>query len=50
MTIEEATQILKHHNKWRRDETGKLKLANPKLIGEAIDTVIQFIELYNKNK
>lgn len=38
MTIEEAIAILKHHNEWRRG--ADIPMEEPKVIGEAIDTVV----------
>lgn len=29
MTLKEAIEILRHHNNWRRDRTGKLTLLTP---------------------
>ncbi len=41
MTVEEAAALLAQHNKWRRD----IRMANmvePKLLGQAIDTILQY--------
>ena len=42
MTLHEALTILKEYNEWRRDNTvpPKTTMANPKLLGEAIDLVV----------
>ena len=40
MTIEEAIEILKHHNEWRRGANLELKMVNPTELGIAIDIVI----------
>ena len=46
MTIEEALQILKDHNAWRRDngDTENIVMHNPKVIGEAIDVAIAYMQ------
>ena len=40
MNIEKAIKILELHNEWRRDNSGKLEMENPKILGEAIDLVV----------
>tara|TARA_R110000851_G_scaffold280963_1_gene434330 strand:- start:164 stop:340 length:177 start_codon:yes stop_codon:yes gene_type:complete len=40
MKLTEAIKILENHNKWRRDNTGELTMANPTLLGKAIDAVL----------
>lgn len=50
MKIKEAVQILKDHNTWRRYE-GKIEdtpeMQNPKLIGEALDLLIDYWDFIN---
>lgn len=41
MKIEKAIKILELHNKWRRDNGGKYKMAEPKELGIAIDTIVR---------
>lgn len=52
MTPQDAAEILKSYNDWRRwdgeDGTAGLEMPEPKLIGEAIDTVVAHI-LESKN-
>lgn len=38
MNIEEAIQILKDHNKWRRG--ADMPMTDPKILGEAIDCIV----------
>ena len=56
MLLSEAVKILKAHNNWRRgvDENGNeiddavamtMPMQNPKEIGEAIDVVVDYVEL-----
>jgi len=40
MDINKAIEILDNHNKWRRDSEGVYKMAEPKELGIAIDTVV----------
>ncbi len=41
MTVQEAIQILKEHNKWRRgNEDIPGQMTNPTELGVAIDTVV----------
>lgn len=51
MTNEEALKILKDHNAWRRDngDTAKVVMHNPKVIGEAIDVAIAYMQEQNKS-
>lgn len=42
MTIKQATKELKRYNKWRRG--ADIKVSPPKVIGIAIDTVVNYIE------
>ena len=48
MTTEEAIKILKEYNEWRRG--AEIPMPEPKIIGEAIDTVIKFCEEQLKAK
>lgn len=45
MEIQEAVKILKHHNKWRKG--ADIKMVDPKVLSEAIDTVIGEYETYD---
>ena len=49
MTIEEATEILRKHNEWRRGAEDIQPYA-PSLIGEAIDVVLKYYEANNKEQ
>ena len=40
MSKNDAMDILRQHNAWRRDHVGDLPMMNPKKIGEAIDVVV----------
>lgn len=40
MTLKDAIEVLRRHNKWRRGDDS-VPETNPKLLGEAIDTVIK---------
>ncbi len=42
MDINQAIQILKTHNKWRRG--AEIEPTNPTLLGEAIDLVVKYME------
>lgn len=42
MTLEEAVEILKRHNKWRRG--ANIEMDNPTLLGVSIDTVVKFFK------
>lgn len=42
MTIKQATKELKRYNKWRRG--ANVKVASPWVIGNAIDTVVEWVE------
>lgn len=48
MIIEEAIEILKTHNEWRRG--AEIKVSEPWVIGKAIDTVVEWVESELKNK
>lgn len=39
MTLEEAVEILDHHNRWRRGAS--IATVDPRLLGIAIDVVIK---------
>lgn len=47
MKIEEAIEILKKHNMWRRG--ADTPMIDPKVIGEAIDCVVDFCEKFKEN-
>ena len=53
MKIKEAIQILKDHNEWRRfnsidlPKTSDPKMAQPRELGIAIDTVVKYFETQN---
>lgn len=42
MTTQEASELLKKHNEWRRSGDGEM--ASPTEIGEAIDILLAFYE------
>ena len=44
MTPIEAITILKEYNRWRRDNDGIVEMPSPKLIGQAIDVMIEYME------
>lgn len=46
MKLKEAIDILKKHNKWRRDKNvpPKIKMQNPVKLGQAIDVVVKEYE------
>ena len=42
----EAVDVLRQHNKWRRDEDDSLMptpATHPRLLGQAIDTVVEMV-------
>ena len=45
MELQEAIEILKKHNRWRRG--AEIQQQNPFIIGEAIDTVVTHYETEN---
>ncbi len=45
MTTQEATQLLKEYNVWRRG--AELEQPNPTVIGKAIDTLLAHVETHN---
>jgi hypothetical protein len=53
MKIKQAIQILKEHNEWRRfnsidlPKTSDPKMAHPRELGIAIDTVVKHFETQN---
>ena len=48
--VKDAVKALKEFNEWRRDNTGEIKQPNPKEIGEAIDTITQYIDQLPNDK
>lgn len=48
MTIKQATKELKRYNKWRKG--AEIKVAEPWVIGKAIDIVVDCVENELKNK
>lgn len=46
MTIEQAYQILKNHNHWRKcnDENCNCEMVCPFLLGDAIDFILKYID------
>lgn len=40
MTIKQAIEIVELHNKWRRDDNNKFKMADPKELGIALDILV----------
>lgn len=44
MLIPDAIEILKNHNKWRRGDDS-IKMVNPTILGKAIDTVVNSLEV-----
>ena len=48
MELTAAKEILKEHNEWRRG--AEIKQQEPKLIGEAIDTVLAHLEMEGTRK
>ena len=58
MDLNKALEILKQHNKWRREKqhitSPMIPMIEPKLIGEAIDTIVlqgqSYIKLISKLK
>jgi hypothetical protein len=52
MTTKEALQVLKLHNKWRRDrsEVNQYPMQDPVKIGKAIDVAVKVLaEIANKD-
>ena len=47
MTIKQAINVLKKHNKWRRGGAGKQP--DPKQVGEAIDVAVVILDHYAKS-
>ena len=47
MTIKQAAKILTAYNKWRRG--GKAKQPDPVKIGEAIDTLLKYVNEVDRN-
>ena len=46
MTTTEAIKILTYANKWRRDNSGELKMPIPKQLGLAIDHAIEVLKRF----
>ena len=45
MTNQEAAQILRDHNKWRRDQSGHINIPHSgQKLGQAIDTAVKTLE------
>jgi len=46
MEVQEAVEILKKHNRWRKDTTGTIPqpMVSPKEIGVAINIVVELLE------
>ncbi len=47
MTINQAKEILKSHNRWRRGDES-VSMANPKDLGIAIDIILEYLDNINK--
>jgi hypothetical protein len=47
MSIEEAIEILEQHNRWRRDSEGIYEMQDPKQLGFAIDTLVNFAKQFS---
>ena len=47
MKIKQAIQILKDHNQWRQGDSDQ-EMIHPKLITQAIETVIEYFNLDNE--
>lgn len=43
MTKEEVIQVLKQHNKWRRDNYGEVEAVDVKILGKALDEAIKYL-------
>ena len=48
MDLQRAIEILSEHNKWRRDHTDTVPQTDPRLLGEAIDCVVEEYDKKNK--
>lgn len=50
MELQKAIKILEEHNEWRRDDSDEptIKMANPKELGIAIDTIVKHYKKENK--
>ena len=46
MKIQQAVQILKQHNKWRRADE-MMEMTDPKTLGIAIDTIVAHFKSHN---
>ena len=49
MEINEAINLLKQYNIWRRDNTGDAEPVKAKTVGIAIDTIVAHYESENKH-
>ena len=47
MTTQQAVQILKQHNKWRRADE-MMEMTDPKTLGIAIDTIVKYFKRQQK--
>lgn len=48
MKVKQATKELKRFNKWRRG--AEITISSPIIIGEAIDTIVEYLENEFKKK
>lgn len=48
MKIKKAIKVLKKHNKWRRGDDS-IEMTDPKTLGIALDTAIEFLEQSKEN-
>ena len=46
ITLKEAVSILKKHNIWRRGD-GDLAMTEPRILGKAIDIIVDYLEKQN---
>lgn len=49
LLLKKARDILMNHNKWRRGDKS-IEMINPTVLGEAIDTVLNELDRYEKHK
>ena len=47
MTTQQAVQILKQHNKWRRADE-MMEMTDPVTLGIAIDTIVEYFKRQQK--
>ena len=45
MTTQQAIEILRQHNKWRRGDDEDIEMQEPKDIGEAIEVAVVIMEM-----